>query len=519
MSYLKPLKRRRLVKLVLVTQHSNKKIAGIVGVSENTVKSYRLKCEQKSIKVEMVDDANDSELANIFGVGQKVSCSSLKCPPLDWVHDLMQERHQTLMQIWHSTRLQDPENFISYSQFTHRYRAYVKKLDISMRQTYSPGEVAFVDFAGKRIQIKDPESGKLTWVEIFVLVLGYSQYIFACAVNSQKTENFCLAQQKGFEFLGCVPRAIVPDNLKAAVIKAGKEPHLNAAYEEFADHHGTTIEPARVRKPKDKSLGELGVLLVTRWITVVLRRRTFFSIEELNKEIARLLVVLNNRPFKRFPGSRYQRFHEVERAAMQPLNSTAFEYGAWSYNRTVGKDYHVDIEGHFYSIPYQFRHEKVDVKVCADKVEIYQNHEHLTTHKRSFVVNGTTTNNDHRPYNHKKYAQMHKSFFLAWASGIGEGAIKVVSEQFKNKSDHSSKACQACEKLKVLENDFGVTRFEKACECALRIHSPTYTSIKSILQCRIDEHEMVEEGGEGNLPEHSNIRGPEYYKGLRGSHV
>jgi DNA replication protein DnaC/transposase len=472
---------RQLVRLILTTNFSNRRIAKITGVSPNTVKNYRSKCHDKHIKLLDMNDMADNQFTRCLSNPKKTDTGK-RLPDWPYVHELMQVKHQTLIQLWEEYRSICPADAYSYSQFTHYYRLYVKTIDISMRQYYQPGEVCFVDFAGKRIPWIDSDTSEEHFAEIFVGVLGCSQLIYACALRSQKLEDWLNAHQTMLAYYGGVPQLVVPDNLKSAVTTPGKFPVINHSYQELAEHYNFTIEPARVRRPQDKSLGEIGVLLVTRWITVILRRRTFFSIAEINQAIAELLEPLNQRPFKRVQGNRRERFESLEASCLAPLPKGTLEIGRWIHQQKVNRDYHVYVHGHAYSVPYELVGQHVDVKVCHQKIEFYFQHKLVTFHARSFVDGGTTTDNNHRPSSHQAYAKQSKAHFVEWAKQLGESALSLVMAQFYGRPEYSLKGCKACTQLQKLALQYGNQRFESACYCACEIQSMTVSSVRSILQ-------------------------------------
>ncbi|WP_010603622.1 IS21 family transposase [Pseudoalteromonas maricaloris] len=503
-------KLRRLLRLLIITNYSNRRIAVIVSVSPNTVKFYRKKLMARTISVEQLNKVNDSQLKSLFIQSTKHS-SEKRAPDWSFIHQLMQQKHQTLIQLWEEYRSISPDDAYSYSQFTHYYRRYCKSIDVSMRQYYQPGEICFVDFAGKRIPWFDKETLEEQWAEIYVGVLGYSQLIFAVAVRSQKLEDWLEAHQKMLAFYGGVPQVIVPDNLKSAVTTPGRFPDINHSYHELSEHYGFTIEPARVRRPQDKSLAEIGVLLVTRWITVVLKRRKFFSIAEINQAMIVLLEQLNRRAFKRYEGNRESRFEECEKGKLNPLPTEPLEIGRWIHHQHVTRDYHIYVLGHAYSVPYELINQYVDVKVCQSKVEIHFEHTLIAVHIRSFAKGGATTENSHRPKNHQVYAQQSKEHFIQWAQSIGESALALVIAQFENKPDFSINGCRASNQLQKLAKQYGNARFESACGCAVKIKSMTVSSVRSILQCHLDESSHKELPVQIQLPLHHNVRGAEYY--------
>lgn len=505
---------RQLIRLLLTTQHSNRRISQLAEVSPNTVGAYREKLQASAFTVAELDDLADNQLFDRFHV-VKPAAADKRLPDWAYTHQLMQHRHQTLIQLWEEYRLLCPSDAYCYSQFTHYYRQYVHTIDVSMRQYYRAGEVCFVDFAGKRIPWTDSDAGEEHQAEIFVGVLGHSQLVYARAVRSQKLECWLEAHIKMFDYYGGVTQLVVPDNLKSAVTtpasKVNKLAVINASYQELSEHYNFVIEPARIRRPQDKSLAEIGVLLVTRWITVVLRRRKFFSLTELNDAIGELLEQLNQRPFKRYEGNRRLRFNEQEKSSLSALPSSDFEIGHWIHQQKVNRDYHVYVHGHAYSVPYELVQQKVDIKACNVKVEIYFQHKLVALHIRSFIKGGATTENTHRPKSHQAYAEQSRSHFIQWANEFGEHASAIVLAQFSNKPEYSLKGCKASTQLQQLAKQYGQHRFERACECACKIQSLTVSSVRSILQCHLDESEVEHQTIQAALPLHQNVRGADYF--------
>jgi len=501
---------REMLRLLCNTEKNCHQIAEITGKSWHTVKRYQQLLVALKLDWSQVNQMNDQKLKLTFKPG--VTQGSRKAWE-DWayIHSLKQnEKHQTLRQLHYEHVLIYGDDALSYSQYTHHYREYVKSVDVSMRQTWLPGEVCFVDFAGRRIPWMDSETGEVHYAEIFVGVLGYSQLTFAMALPSQKIPDFLVGHIQMLSYFGGTPLSIVPDNLKSAVTKAGRFPTINRSYQELAEHYDVVIEPARVRRPKDKALGEIGVLLVTRWITVVLRRRKFFSVEEINQAIVPLLEHLNQRPFRRYEGCRLSRFTDGEADKLKALPAHDLVIGRWESDIRADKDHHVYVERHAYSVPYQYAKKIMDVKLTTDTVEIWHEGNIVAIHAKSDVIGGSTTDLEHRSFAHRKFAEQTLHKFEQWAEEIGEATLQFVRAQFDNKPVYSVSASRACIELKKLASRYGKHRFNNASQCALNIGSTTLTSVKSILESHIDEAEQ-------NLPEqrklplHQNVRGADYY--------
>ncbi|UXK08002.1 IS21 family transposase [Shewanella putrefaciens] len=510
---------RETLRLILTTQYSNRHIGRLMKVSANTVRRYRRRVPSVDKTWPQLSLLDDKQLLTLFTKPHQSTFNDAKRLP-DWgfIHKMMQAKHQTLMQLWEEYRLISPANAYAYSQFTHYYRQFTRQLDISMRQVHYAGECVFIDYAGRTIPWIDPHSGQAHQAQIYVGVLGCSQYTFACACRSQCSSDFTQATVKMLQFFGGVPQVLVPDNLKSAVITPGKFPVLNRNFLELAKHYNCVIEPARVRKPQDKSLAELGVLQVTRWISVVLRRRRFFSLAEINEAIPELLNALNRRSFKRLTGSRLSRFEELDKPVLQSLPTDAYESAQWITAQKVPSDYHVYVLQHAYSVPFQYVGCKLEARVTDNKVEFFYQNRRVTWHVRQYGADGHSTIDEHRPKSHRAYAQQSSTHYLTWASAIGANTYAVAMHQFEGRPEHSIVGCRACSQLQSLARHYEPQRLESACQCACEIQSLTISSVRSILQCNIDQRHEQAEPKQGQLPLHVNVRGPEYYAKGGSSH-
>jgi len=508
---LKPSQMRHASELILSTKLSNRKISKITGPVPNTVKRYRELLIMNGSSPEDIKNMGDKEI-QILLKGRGVPGKKKRMPDYEMVHTKMLRKHQVLLELWEEYRLIDPGDAYSYSQFTHYYRKFCKKLDITMRLHHVAGEVVFTDFCGKRIPYRSANSKKEKYAEIFVGCMGCSNYTFVYAVPSQKIIHWIEAHNAMFEFLGGVPEVEVPDNLKAAVTTAGKFPKLNRTFNDMANHYGITIIPSRVRKPQDKAKAENAVRLITRWIINRLQQETFFSVAEINARIAELLEAFNNRPFKRLPGTRQSRFDEFDRPMLQALPSQPFEYAEWVTKQKVGPDYHVYVNNHAYSVPYFLVSEYVEARVSIKTVELFYNGKRVAIHPRQDTPGRHTTNPEHRPDKHKAYADQSKSKFIRWSNKIGPMAKQAVLAQFENKSEFSYVGRAASGQLQALAKEYGHERFENACARAEAIKSLTVTSIRSILKRKLDMVIEEEIPLQAQLPLHQNVRGSQYFE-------
>jgi len=436
--------------------------------------------------------------------------SSCQRPMPDWshIHQEMKRKSVTLFLLWQEYKAGHPDGF-QYSRFSELYRKWRGKLTVSMRQTHIAGEKMFVDYAGPTIPIVDRRTGEEHPAQVFVSVLGASSYTYAEATWTQGLPDWIGSHVRTFEYFGGVTEIVVPDNLKSGVTKPCRyDPDINPSYADLARHYGIAVIPARVRKPKDKSRAEGGVLLVERWIMAALRNRTFFSLSEANAAIKELLIQLNDRPFKKLPGCRRSQFEELDKPALKPLPDAAYEYAEWKQAR-VGIDYHVEVGGHYYSVSYQLIKQQLDVRITRGTVECFHKGKPVAVHVRAHG-RGHTTIAEHMPKAHQSYAQWTPERIIRWSRSIGEQTA-VAANIIISRRHHPQQGFRACMGLMSMGKKYSNDRLEAACNRAIVTNCVSYKSIKSILKTGLDRQPLLEMQTTERTPEHGNIRGPEYF--------
>ncbi|HEY8585865.1 MAG TPA: IS21 family transposase [Rhodanobacter sp.] len=499
---------KEILRLALTTTWSNRQVGRVVGRSANTVGRYRRLASAQSLTWADLAERSIDDLDALFNRALRRTVEK-EHPDWAWVHDQMQLRGMTRTLLWEEYRRACPEHALAYSQFSHHYRAYIRKLHPVMRQHHSPGERVFVDFSGRRPFYVDPETGERIVVELFIGVLGYSNYVFALACPSQQVPQWIKAHVLMFDAFGGAPRVIVPDNLRSAVTRPGQHPIIHRTYQEMASHYGSVVLPARARRPKDKAKVEGSVLIVQRWVLLRLRHRTFFSLTELNQAIAELVAELNRRPFKKLEGSRIERFGADESAVLQPLPAVAYEHGEWTSAQTVPADYHVRLGKHWYSVPFTYIGCAVEGRLSADAVEIYCSGIRIASHRRG-IADGTTTDPGHLPKHHAMYAERTPEHFVRWAVGIGPATTDFVQRQFQRA--HPGLGLPCCDRLQALARKHGAAELEAAVQRALDIRSPSEKTVRALLASgrHRSRNDSPDEPGAA-LPEHRNIRGSAYF--------
>jgi len=504
---------REMFRLKFETKLSIRQIADSIGVGGSTVAEYLTCGKNLGLSWPLPADLDDQALQQLLV--PRRGRSSVQRPTPDWhvVDRELRRKGVTLWLLWQEYKAIHADGY-HYSHFCYLYHHWHGKIDLVMRQTHKAGEKLFVDYAGHTIGVVDTSTGEVRQAQIFVAVLGASNYTYVEATFSQDLPAWIGSHQRAFAFFGGVPQIVVPDNLKSGVQKAHRyEPDLNRTYADMAEHYGVAVIPARPRKPRDKAKVESGVLLVERWILARLRDRMFFSLAALNQAIAELLVRLNDHPFQKLPGSRRSTFMEIERAALKPLPEHPYIFATWK-KACVNVDYHIEVDRHRYSVPYAHVHQQLDVRITETTIECFAGQQRIAAHARNLTKGGYTTLSEHMPHPHQQYTEWTPERITRWASTIGPQTAELCERIIASRA-HPQQGYRSCLGILRLANVHGPERLEAASRRALRIGARSYKSIESILKHRLDQQELpMQEGDQavGDAPiEHTNIRGANYY--------
>jgi len=501
---------REILRLHFELGLKKRQIGRSCSLSHSTVGKYLQKANAAGLSWPLPKDLDDRTLEEVLNAPEasRKPLHPRPLPAMDEIHRELRKKGVTMQLLWLEYKERYPEGY-QYTQFCEYYNRWAKTLEVSMRQEHRAGEKMFIDFAGQTVPIKDPATGETSDAEIFVAVLGASNYTFAEALPSQSLPYWIKAHIHAFEYFQGVSEILVPDNPLVAVSKACRyEPDLNPVYLSLSQHYGTAIIPARPYRPKDKAKVEAGVLLVTRWIIAALRHHTFFSVDELNVRIKELLERLNTRKFRKLNSSRRELFETLERPYLKPLPNERYRYIGFK-QPTVNIDYHIDVEKHYYSVPYQLRGKKVEVFLSADTVEVFLNSRRLVTHQRSFQKGKYTTLTEHMPKSHQKHLEWTPSRIINWAEQTGPATAKIV-ETILSTRPHPEQGFRSCLGIMRLGKKYTWERLEAASARAISIRGYSYKSIESILKTGLDRVPMDEQK-EVRPVYHDNIRGKEYF--------
>jgi transposase len=423
--------------------------------------------------------------------------------------ELRKHPHLTLQLLWEEYRAQQPSGY-GYSRFCELYRRWQQMQDLVLRQEHRAGEKLFVDWAGTKIPLYPGNPGNAESASVFVAVLGASNYTFAYATPNQNLYHWIEAHVRAFEFFEGVPQLVVPDNPRTGVDRACRyEPDLNRTYHEMAQHYGVAVLPARPYKPRDKAKVEVGVQIVQRWMVAALRQQRFTCVAEVNDAMAALLERLNQRRFRKREGTRASLFAELDRPALQPLPGERYQVSDWK-NVRANLDYHVEVDRHYYSVPYQLTGQLLEARFTAATVEIFHQGVRVASHLRSSAAYRHTTNAEHRPKSHQAHLEWTPSRLIHWAASVGPATAQVVEAILTNKP-HPEMGYRSGLGILRLAKTYSAERLEAASQRALQLQAYSYQSLRSILKNSLDRQVLPIPEDQSSGPVHENVRGAGYY--------
>ena len=489
---------------------SDRDIAASCRIGPTAVRGYIHRATQAGLSWPLPEPLQDAQLeALLFPPPKRIAQKHRPLPDWPEVHKQLKRKGVTLQLLWEEYRHIHPNGY-GYSCYCERYADWKQTAEPIMIQEHKAGDKLFVDYAGLTLPLTDPKTGQVTQAQIFVAAMGASNYAFAEATLSQSMPDWIGSHVRCFTFLGGVPRLIVPDNLKSGVSSPCRyEPDINPTYLALATHYGIAVVPARVRKPRDKPKVEKAVQDVERRVLAPLRNHVFHSLEEINQAMSPLLEAFNQGVSKTLGASRKQLFDTIDKPALRPLPAHPFGTGQWSKAR-VNLDYHVVVDFHRYSVPYQHIGRSLDIHLSDNTVEIFLELERVASHLRSHVRHGFTTLAEHMPASHRQTLWREKEF-LARASKHGAHTQKLVAYILASRPvpEQSYRSCMG---ILRLGDKYGSLRLEAAAQRALQSELSTYKSVAAILKNGLDTLPLPSSEQEKPPLLHANLRGADYYR-------
>lgn len=497
---------------------SQRSIAKSCDCSRNTVAKVIKQAQQQQLEWIKVHDLTDGDLYHLLFPDQ-ILPGSRKVPDCESIHREMARSGVTLSLLWNEYCDQCRNNKeipLKYTQFCYYYHNFEFKTKATMHINRKPGEQTEVDWAGQTAMIIERDSGEIIPAYVFIAVLSYSQYSYVEAFLRQDQECWIAAHVNSFQYFGGTTRILTSDNLKTGVERSSwYNPVINKTYHEMAEHYGTAVIPARVRKPKDKPNAEGVVGIISTWILAALRNQKYFSLPELNEAIQNKLAIFNSKPFQKKAGSRLSAFLEEERSALQPLPVTPYELAIWK-TAIVQFNYHITVEKMHYSVPYEYIKQQVDVRVTRQVIEVFFHNLRICSHPRLFGREGQySTNTEHMPEDHQQYQQWNSARFISWAENVGSNTVTVIKAILASHKIEQQ-GYRGCMALLKLADRYSIIRLESACMRALSYTpNPSYKNISTILKSGQDKLDPTKTDipTEDESNQHGFTRGADYYKG------
>jgi transposase len=494
---------REVLRLKAEARLSDRQIAAVIGSARSTVQECLRRARAAGIGWPLPAQCDEAALlARLYP--KEPTAPRYPTPDFPTIHAELAQKGVTRMLLWQEYKARHPDG-CQYSAFCRDYEAWLGRQDPIMRFEHAPGDKLFVDYAGKTMAIVDRHSGEVQVAQIFVAALGASHYTYVEASLTQTVADWLGSHVRALEYFEGVPHAIVPDNLKSGVRRACRyEPDLNPSYQDFAEHYGVAILPARVRKPRDKAKVEVAVQGVERWILAPLRHRTFFSLSELNAALRVELERYNDRPLSREDGTRRSRYLELDRPALAPLPAQRYQYATWKKAK-VHLDYHVEVERRYYSVPYRLIGKTVDLRLTKHMVEVFYRGQAVATHLRQGGTRRFITDPGHRPERHRAVIELNHERLLERAEAIGPATAAVLREQVHRRT-HPDEALRASLGILRLAHDFSAVALEQACGRALELRTFSYRAIRALITAP-----ATAPTDPSPIPVHDNVRGARYF--------
>jgi len=499
----------RMIKDILRLKYqgglSHDRIARSLSISKGAVAKYLSLAGAAGLDWQATVELDETGLEHRL-MGGGAALSRVVEPDYGRVHIELRRKGVTLMLLWAEYRAaNEGQRTWAYTQFCGHYKVFAKTLKRSMRQQRRAGEKLFIDYAGPSLELSDG-----TRAQVFVAAMGASSYTFACATADQSMRSWLGAMARALTFYGGCPQLIVPDNPRALVSEACRyEPKLNETVRDFARHYGVSVLPARPYSPRDKASAESAVQVVERWLMARLRHTVLANVHAADAALAALLPSLNERRFQKLEGSRSSLFRTLDAPALSALPAQRWQWATFK-TVTVHIDYHVEIEGHRYSVSHSLVGLKLEARITDALVEVLHRGERVACHARSARLGGFTTLDEHMPAAHRAHKQWTPERLIHWGAGIGVNTGHFVT-QLLQRFRHPEHGYRSCLGLLSLAKRYGPQRVEAACALALELGAGHYRHVRDILLHGRDLIERPAPAPEWVAPEHDNLRGASYY--------
>lgn len=487
---------------------SEREIAGSVGCARSSIQICLWRAEKAGVSWPLAADQDEGALEALLYPRRQPGVEVHPTPDFDWIERELKRKHVTRRQLWREYLARYPDG-LKYTAFCVKFQTWRRSRGATLALTHTPGDRLFVDYAGDPAFFTDPTTGLEQKAWLFVAVWPYSARLYAEATRTQTSPDWLGAHVRALEAFGCAPRAVVPDNCTTAVKKALRyDPQFNRSYVEFAEHYSLAVLNARVRKPRDKAAVENGVLLAERAVLGGLRNAKFFSLAELNAAIQKIVADINAEPFQKRAATRNQVFETEERPAAQALPARRYEYAEWKIGAKVHQDHHIEVGRAYYSVHYTLVGQRVDARLAAHTVEIFQRGALIATHPRATRRYQRLTIEAHRPPEHQAYRALGIDNLLARAERVGPATREILERQLCRKRHPGEIIREALGVLRLVQ-DFSAEKLEETAALALELGLYGYAAVNDLIKRpATPSHEKAR----SRLGTHPNVRGADYFQ-------
>jgi transposase len=488
---------------------SEREIARSVGCARSSVQICLWRADKAGVSWPLSPDQDEARLEALLYPRRSPGVEVHPTPDFEWVERELKRKHVTRRQLWREYLAQYPGG-LRYTAFCVKFQAWRASRAVTLALVHTPGDQLFVDYAGDPVMFTDRPTGLEQKAWLFVAVWPYSAKLYVEATRTQTSADWLSAHVRALEAFGCAPRALVPDNCSTAVKKALRyDPQFNRSYVELAEHYSLAVLPARVRKPRDKAAVENGVLQAERAVLGGLRNAKFFSLAELNTAIHQRVAAINAEPFQKRDGSRDSVFEAEEKPVARPLPARRYDYADWKIGARVHQDHHVEVARAYYSVHYTLVRQRVDVRLGAHTVEIFQRGALIATHPRATRRYQRLTIEAHRPPEHRAYRELGIDNLLARAERVGPATREILERQLSRKRHPGEVVREALGVLRLVQ-DFSAEKLEQTAALALELGLYGYAAVNDLI--KRPPTTASHEKARSRLGTHPNVRGSDYYQ-------
>ena len=496
---------------------SNEKIAICVGISKGSVHNILEKFKSQSISYEELMRLSEQQIALLFYPKTKRALGDKsEAPKFEELAQELSKPDTTVQILFEEYRKKNPEG-IGRSSFYNGIKKVTQKLKVDLHIEHIGGEKLYLDYSGDKLRYYDDDLKKGIEVEVFLASWGASSKCYLEVSPSQKKEDWIASNMRALRYFGGSPKYLVPDNLKSAVIKADfYDPTINEAYRKMAEHFGTTVLPARSRKPKDKAVVEANVKAVQQRIFTKMRNEKFYSFEELQARCKELLEIFNAEVMQKHKRTRNERFFQLDEPYLTELPNQNFDLLDVELDIKVLKDHHVNYRGNYYSVPWEWTGSKVEIWNRGLLLEIYCKGEMIATHSISKNDGEYITTESHRPPHHQFIKRLKPCYVLSEASEVGPQTLSAFRNIIEFHKGHCEIAVRKCLGILRLRKQFTDERVEKAIDKAMQLAFVKESDLRRILEQNLENSPLwnntneMEDTSE-KITEHENIRGSSHY--------